>query len=74
MMFLNNGWDTTEEILDLAMDNNNLKFNKLSKYLNLRKDKTLYHKQEIIREYLNWKKDLNKKFLIKILKKPLRRK
>jgi hypothetical protein len=74
MMFLNNGWDTTEEILDLAMDNNNLKFNKLSKYLNLRKDKTLYNKQEIIREYLNWKKDLNKKFLIKILKKPLRRK
>lgn len=74
MMFLNNGWDTTEEILDLAMDNNNLKFNKLSKYLNLRKDKTLYHKQEIIKEYLNWKKDLNKKFLIKILKKPLRRK
>lgn len=74
MMFLNNGWDTTEEILDLAMDNNNLKFNKLSKYLNLRKDKTLYHKQEIIREYLNWKKDLNKKFLIKIIKKPLRRK
>ena len=73
-MFLNNGWDTTEEILDLAMDNNNLKFNKLSKYLNLRKDKTLYHKQEIIKEYLNWKKDLNKKFLIKILKKPLRRK